>query len=422
MELVTERVMETLSPQPWMTTRATSAVIAALSAGGSEVRFVGGCVRDAVLGRPPGGDIDIATPDLPLRVISLLEAAGLKAVPTGIAHGTVTAVAFHKPFEVTTLRRDVETYGRHAKVAFTDDWAADAARRDFTFNALSCSPSGRLYDPFGGIADLKARRVRFVGRASDRIEEDVLRLLRFFRFYAHFGAPPPDGEALAAAEALAPLLPTLSGERIAAETLKLLSAAEPAPVMTLMRDHRVLIHFLPEAERLDRLARLVDVEARLGLAADAPRRLAAALDGAVAAHNVAARLRLSNALRDRLIGALSEPMPWSHFSAAQCRALRYRLAAESYRDRCLIAWAEKANTVAGADDRWREVLAFADWTPPVFPIKGQDALDRGVAAAPELGRLMAELEQEWIASDFAGDRAALLGELDRRLKSLTLKS
>jgi poly(A) polymerase len=410
-----------------MTARATSAVIAALSAGGSEVRFVGGCVRDAVLGRPPGGDIDIATPDLPAQVISLLEAAGLKAVPTGIQHGTITAVAFHKPFEVTTLRRDVETYGRHAKVAFTDDWTADAARRDFTFNALSCSPAGRLYDPFGGIADLKARRVRFVGRASDRIEEDVLRLLRFFRFYAHFGAPPPDGEALAAAEALAPLLPNLSGERIAAETLKLLSAADPASVMTLMRDHRVLIHFLPEAERLDRLARLVAVEARLGLAADAPRRLAAALDGAAAAHAVAARLRLSNALRDRLIGALSEPMPplnlpGSHFTAAQCRALRYRLTAESYRDRCLIAWAEKAETVAGAGDRWREVLAFADWAPPVFPIKGQDALDRGLAAGPELGRLMAELEQDWIANDFAGDREALLGELDRRLKSLKLKS
>ena len=409
--------METLSPQPWMTAPATSAVIAALSAGGSEVRFVGGCVRDAVLGRAPGGDIDIATPDLPARVISLLEAAGLKAVPTGIAHGTVTAVAFHKPFEVTTLRRDVETYGRHAKVAFTDDWTADAARRDFTFNALSCSPAGRLYDPFGGIADLKAHRVRFVGRASDRIEEDVLRLLRFFRFYAHFGEAPPDGEALAASEALAPLLPTLSGERIATETLKLLSATDPAPVMTLMRDHRVLIHFLPEAERLDRLARLVALETQLGLAGDAPRRLVAALEDEVAAHTVAARLHLSNALRDRLIAALSGPRTWSHASAAECRALRYRLSAETYRDRCLIAWAEKADAGADADDHWRKVLAFADWAPPLFPIKGQDALDRGAVAGPALGRLMAELEQGWIASDFAGGRAALLGELDRRLNS-----
>ena len=406
--------METLSPQPWMTEPATSAVIAALSAGGSEVRFVGGCVRDAVLGCVPAGDIDIATPESPERVIELLQAAGLKAVPTGIDHGTVTAIALHRPFEVTTLRRDLETYGRHAKVAFTDDWVADAARRDFTFNALSCSPAGRLYDPFGGIADLKARRVRFVGNASDRIREDVLRLLRFFRFYAHFGAPPPDGEAIAAAEALAPLLPTLSGERIAAETLKLLAAADPAPVMGLMQQHRVLINFLPEAERLDRLARLVAIERSLALAADAPRRLAASLAGEDSVRSVAQRLRLSNNLRERIAGALGEPMPWPHFSSQQSRALRYRLSAETYRDRCLIAWAEKEES--GSEDRWRELLAVAEWVPPVFPVKAQDALDRGARPGPDLGRLMAALEQWWIDGDFAGGRSACLGELERQLK------
>ena len=194
-------------------------------------------------------------------MIELLQAAGLKAVPTGIDHGTVTAVAQHQPFEITTLRRDVETDGRRAKVAFTDDWIADAARRDFTFNAMSCAPDGRLYDPFGGAADLAAKRVRFVGEAEARIREDVLRLLRFFRFYAHYGAPPPDAEALAAVERLAPLLPTLSGERIAAETLKLLAAPDPAAVLRLMQHHGVLAHFLPEAGHLDRLARLTAIEA-----------------------------------------------------------------------------------------------------------------------------------------------------------------
>jgi poly(A) polymerase len=410
--------MEILPLRAWMTEPATKAVIAALTAGGSEVRFVGGCVRDGILGRPVT-DIDIATPDAPTRVIELLQAAGLKAVPTGIEHGTVTAVAHHRPFEVTTLRRDVESYGRHAKVAFTDDWVLDASRRDFTFNALSCTPGGKLFDPFGGIADLKARRVRFVGEAIERIREDVLRLLRFFRFYAHYGAPPPNGEALSAAQSMAPLLPTLSGERIAAETLKLLGASDPAGVMTLMRDNKVLMHFLPEAERLDRLARLVALEVRLALPADPPRRLAAALAGGeAAARAVAGRLRLSNALRDRIVAALGQPEPAAEFTAAACRALRYRLSAEAYRDRCLIAWSERDGSESKVSDAaWQKVLAIADWSPPVFPIKAQDALDRGASAGPGLGRLMADLEQWWIAGDFAANRAACLAELGRRMKS-----
>ena len=405
--------MEYLPPQAWMTAPATRAVIAALTAGGAEVRFVGGCVRDGIIGRPVT-DIDIATPDAPARVIELLEAAGLKAVPTGIEHGTVTAVASHRPFEITTLRRDVENYGRRAKVSFTDDWTADAARRDFTINALSCTPEGKLYDPFGGIADLEARRVRFVGEALARIREDVLRLLRFFRFYAHYGAPPPNGEALSAAQAMAPLLPTLSGERIAAETLKLLGASDPAAVMMLMRDNMVLMHFLPEAERLDRLARLVAIETRLGLAPAPPRRLAAGLAGSEdAARAVAGRLRLSNSLRDRIVAALGQPAPMAGLDVAGCRALRYRLSGEAYRDRCLIAWAESD----APSQVWRDILEVAEWSTPAFPVKAQDALDRGVVAGPALGRLMAELEQWWIAGDFASGRAECLTELGRRLKS-----
>src|SRR5215510_13136350 len=225
-----------LDPQPWMIAAETVAVMAALSSAGGEARFVGGCVRDALLGRPVT-DVDIATHEPPERVMNLLSRAGIKAVPTGIKHGTVTAVIGRKHFEITTLRRDVETYGRHARVEYTNDWAADAARRDFTMNALFCSLDGTIYDPFGGLADLREHRVRFVGDAEARIREDVLRLLRFFRFYAHYGAPPPDAAALAACRALAPLLPTLSGERVCGETLKLLLAPEPASVFATMRDN-----------------------------------------------------------------------------------------------------------------------------------------------------------------------------------------
>jgi poly(A) polymerase len=404
-----------LAPQPWMSAPATEAVIAALTAGGKEVRFVGGCVRDALLGRAVT-DIDIATPDKPPRVIELLEAAGLKAVPTGIDHGTVTAVALHQPFEITTLRHDVETYGRRAKVAFTDDWVADAARRDFTINAMSCSPDGRLYDPFDGAADLRARRVRFVGEAEARIREDVLRLLRFFRFYAHYGAPPPDPEAIAATRRLAHLLPGLSGERVAAETLKLLAAPDPAPVLALMGEAGVLAPFLPEARDLRRLTRLTAIEASLGLKPSPPRRLAAVLVGGErAARDVARRLRLSNALSDRILRALAEPAPRPPLDEKARRALRYELPAEAFRDRALLAWASE-ESAGESDAAWGALVALADWEPPRFPIRAQDALDLGAGPGPALGELMREMERWWIEGDLAAERAACLAELKRRLK------
>jgi len=288
---------------------------------------------------------------------------------------------------------------------------ADAARRDFTFNALSCTPDGRLYDPFGGRADLAAGRVRFVGRAEDRIREDVLRLLRFFRFHAHYGKPPPDEEALAAAHDLAPLLPTLSGERIAKEMLKLLAAPDPAPVLLLMRRHAVLIHVLPEATHLERLGRLVKIESAEGLAADPPRRLAALLDGAEAVGAVAGRLRLANAIRDRMDAALQSPKPLPSLALRELKALRYRLTAESYRDRALIAAAEGD----GAAGDWRAAFAIADWQPPRFPLRARDAMERGAKAGPALGQLMRDLESWWVAGDFQADRAVCLKELARRL-------
>jgi poly(A) polymerase len=409
-----------LDPQPWMTAPETAAVLAALSAAGGEARFVGGCVRDALLGRKVR-DVDIATHEPPERVMNLLARAGIKAIPTGIKHGTVTAVIGAKHFEITTLRRDVETYGRHAKVEYTNDWQADAARRDFTMNALFCSADGIIYDPFGGLADLRAQRVRFVGDPEARIREDVLRLLRFFRFHAHYGKPPPDAAALAACRSLAHLLPTLSGERICGETLKLLSAPQPADIIDLMRETGVLAHFLPEATRIDRLRTLVAIEGSaprdLVPRADPIRRLAALLDGSEAsALAVATRLRFSNVERDRLIGLTGDPEPSPDLGGPVRRRLIYRLGPARYRDRALIAWAA---AVAGgtamdrrATEAWIDVLrSGVEWAAPRFPLKGRDAVKLGVPPGPAVGRLMATLEDWWIAGDFQADREACLAKL-----------
>ncbi|KAF0137295.1 MAG: poly(A) polymerase [Rhodospirillaceae bacterium] len=235
-----------LPPQPWLTHPATRRVIAALTAEGGEVRFVGGCVRDALLQRSVN-DIDLATPERPELVLARLAQASLRALPTGLAHGTVTALVDGQTFEITTLRRDVACDGRRAVVAYTDNWAEDAARRDFTINALSADPAGSVYDPFDGLPDLHHGRVRFVGSPRTRIEEDVLRLLRYFRFHGWYGRPPPDREALAACRALAPRLATLSAERVRDELWKILLVPDPASMLLLMQGERVLAHVLPEA-------------------------------------------------------------------------------------------------------------------------------------------------------------------------------
>src|SRR5437764_10640098 len=253
-----------IEPQPWMTDPATVAVLEALAEGGAAARFVGGSVRDALLGLRIG-DIDIATPARPERVIELLEKRGIKVVPTGLAHGTVTAIAGTPPrhFEITTLRRDVETYGRRARVAFDADWAADAARRDFTINAIFLDPDGTVHDPVGGLADLQARRVRFVGDPATRIAEDVLRILRYYRFEARFGAGLGDPPARAACGAMAHLLPNLSAERVAQELVRLLAVPDPVGALRMMQEDGVLSAILPEATRLDRLQRLIALEASL---------------------------------------------------------------------------------------------------------------------------------------------------------------
>ena len=401
---MTEGEKQQIAPQPWMVEPATRAVLGALSAGGVEVRFVGGSVRDALLGRPIG-DIDIATPASPERVIDLLEKSGIKVVPTGLAHGTVTAVVPPRHFEITTLRRDVETYGRRARVAFDADWAADAARRDFTMNAIFLAPDGRIDDPVGGLADLRARRVRFVGDPATRIAEDLLRLLRYYRFEARFGTGIGDPQARAACRTAAHLLPTLSRERIAQELIKLLDTPDPIAVLRMMQEDGVLAVVLPEAHRLDRLRRLIAIE----LGPDPLRRLAALIEvdgeGAVA---LAARLRFSNAWRDRMQD-LSPPWPLDPQGdvQAQRRAL-YWLGVERYRDLALLLAAE------GEVSRSRlvELLDLARaWTPPVFPLAGCDVTALGIPAGERVGRLLAAARDWWEASDFTPDRAACLAYL-----------
>lgn len=415
-----------LSPQPWMAWPETRAVIDALQADGQAVRFVGGCVRDGLLHRPVK-DIDIATPDAPETVIALLERAGLKVVPTGLAHGTVTAVSGGRPYEVTTLREDVETDGRHARVRWSNNWRADAARRDFTINAMSARPEdGAVYDYFDGLEHLAHGRVVFVGRAMERIREDVLRILRFFRFFARYGRPPADPDALDACRALAGQMGTLSAERVRDELLKILETEVAADVLLLMRGVRVLDQVLPEGQEIGRLRQLVFLETRglrsPGVAADPLRRLGALLSGGPeVAAAVAARLRLSNRQADRLVSLsdLSEA-PVAGLDRAGRRGLMRRLGAETFRDRLLIAWAgrraEEGRTDSAATAALVGMLDEVERSPPPpFPVKGGDLIALGLPPGPEVGRHLAALEAWWEARACDPDREAVLEQARRRL-------
>ncbi len=400
-----------LASQPWMIAPETLAVVAALKSEGGRVRFVGGCVRDAVLGRPVK-DIDLATPDPPDAVMRKLEQAGIRVIPTGVEHGTVTAVIGAKHFEITTLRHDVEPLGRRARVAFTDDWTVDAERRDFTINALSADPDGTLHDPFHGLADLNAGRVRFVGDAGTRIREDVLRLLRFFRFQAYYGRGAPDPAGLAACRELAPLLANLSGERVAGEMFRLMLAPAPAEIVRLMLTEGVLAHLLPELKDVRRLESLVAIEARHA-APDALRRLAALLPpDAVGAEAAARRLRLSNAEAARLTALAAPRLSVSPLldEPARRRAL-YRLGAAPFVDLALLDAARR-----GSEEGLAELLSEAALTPrPQLPIRGQDVLDLGIEPGPRVGELVQAIEAWWEEGDYRADREACLAELKRRL-------
>lgn len=410
-----------LHPQPWMTQGETRRVIAALGAGGHEVRFIGGCVRDALVKRPVQ-DIDIALSAPPEQVMQLLTAAGVRVVPTGIAHGTVTAVVGHVHFEITSLRVDVETFGRHARVEFTDNWARDAARRDFTINAMSCTPDGTVYDYFGGLDDLAAGRVRFVGDAVQRIKEDALRLLRFFRFYAVYGEPPADEQALAACRERAADIARLSVERVRGELFRLLMAPEPADVLQLMRDNGVLAHVLPEAGGLKRLQRLCWLEnhalARPSVKPDPTRRLAALFDadGGIA-ERVAERLKFSIRERKRLVTAAARPWPRALVDDPQAlkKALHHE-GVHAVRDVVLIQWADElidqAKLPRARTEAWLRALDAIDgWREVTFPLKGRDAIALGVPHGRAIGRLLREVEDWWEEGGYVAGRADCLAKL-----------
>ncbi len=404
---------ETLGQPHWMTAPDTAAVFDALeAAGGADcARVVGGAIRNALIGQPIS-DIDVATTLAPEQVIKALRDAGLKAVPTGVAHGTVTAVSGGKPFEITTLRRDVETDGRRAIVAFTDDWLEDAARRDFTLNALYARRDGTIVDPTGhGVADARAGRIVFVGEARQRILEDALRILRFFRFLAWYGKGAPDAAAVAACEALKDRISTLSAERVSRELLKLLAAEDPRSAVALMAETGVLAMVLPSAD-LARLGGMVTIEEDQLFECDPVLRLAALLpDDQIAAAEFAERLRLSNAERKRIVAALAPtPAFKSWMSPREIRRWLYRLGAQPFRDRAKLAWARADRTAV--TPQWRGMIALAEsWSPPKFPLTGQDVVKSGVPKGPMVGQVLREVEEWWIDHDFIDDPMSAVEKL-----------
>ncbi|HEX7784268.1 MAG TPA: CCA tRNA nucleotidyltransferase [Sphingobium sp.] len=381
----------TLPDAPWRHRPGLDRLLDALGARDGAARFVGGAVRDTLLALPVE-DIDIATIHEPDEIIARIEAAGIKAVPTGIAHGTVTAVIEGKPAEVTTLRRDVSTDGRRATVAFTTQWREDAARRDFTINALYADPvSGAISDYFGGVADLTTRHVRFIGKAEDRIAEDHLRILRYFRFLARFGGGTPDAEAYAACVAQANSLMALSRERIAYELLKLLATADPAPAIALMVAGGILAPVLPEVTKASvaRLASLVEREKRAGVDGSALRRLCALLPAdATAGETVAARLKLSNRARKRIALALSS----EGTGAGTVEALAYAIGVEGAIDRILL----DETATPGS------MILLNGWERPVLGATGGHLIARGMFAGPDIAKALKMIEDQWIAEDFPG--------------------
>ena len=388
-----------ITNQAWLNWPETRQVMSAI---GGEGRFVGGCVRNALLGAPVA-DVDIATPLLPDEVMRRLQAAKLGAVGTGLEHGTVTAIANKKPFEITTLRRDVSTDGRRATVAFTDNWAEDASRRDFTMNALYADAGGAVFDPVGGLHDLKAGRVRFIGDAAMRIREDHLRILRLFRFHAWYGKGEIDQTALNACAAARDQITTLSGERVQKEMLRLLEAESPLPVLRTMAASGILSEVLPGQLNFERLDGLVEVDGAAFFTPDALLRLAALITSDEQAAQIATRWRLSNDDRDRLRSIASSKVKITSYMSIPevCRTM-YRQGQARVRDLVRLRWADDKNPSHGI--QWRALLAIVDsWVKPVFPLSGRDVMHAGVPEGPLVGRVMSEVEEWWIDSNFTDD-------------------
>ena len=403
-----------LGQRPWMTTPEVSAVLDALeAAGGSDcARFVGGCVRNALINRPIR-DVDVATTLTPDAVTRALQAADIKAVPTGIEHGTITAVAKGKPIEVTTLRQDVSTDGRRAVVAFTTDWAIDAARRDFTLNAFYADRQGNIIDPTGqGVADAKAGRIVFVGQAATRIAEDSLRILRFFRFLALYGKGAPDPSALEACTGGSGLMANLPAERVSAELLKLLAADDPRDAVQLMAQAGVLTKALPSVSDLATFNALVVIENDMLFETDAVLRLGALLpDDDLGMAKACNALRLSNDDRDRLIAAIGRDFRiTSWMSPRETRRGIYRIGAQAFLDRVKLAWAKSDRSAT--THQWRGLMALgSSWSPPPFPITGDEVLQSGVPKGPMVGKVLAEIEDWWVDHDFMDDKFSAIEKL-----------
>lgn len=404
----------------WLSDRNAQAVFEAVVRGGFTARAVGGAVRNALLGRPVS-DVDIATDAPPPEVIRLVEAAGLKSVPTGLDHGTVTVISGARGYEVTTLRRDIATDGRHAEVAFTSDWAADAARRDLTINALYCDADGTLFDPLGGMADLDPVRVRFIGDPVARIREDYLRILRFYRFtaaYAAKGALDREGRDACRREAAG--LARISGERIQAELFKLLVADHAAAVVTALAADGVFQALFGLLGEWAGFQRLIEREQRCGIAASSIRRLAAlGVFEPDDAAKIDARLKLSSQDRARL-GALASR--WDEIrpslGEARLKAQLYRWGRESYEDAALLCWArDMSKGQHPSNAEWLAVATLPQrFEPPRFPLSGRDLLALGYTEGPALGEALKRLEEAWIAAAFAPDRDALR-DLARRSRA-----
>lgn len=401
----------------WLKGGALPRLLAALDTNGEEARAVGGAVRNALLAEPVH-EIDVATTATPDEVTRRVTAAGFKAVPTGIAHGTVTVVIDGAPYEVTTLRKDVETFGRHATVEFGRDWEGDAHRRDFTINALSVTRDGKVHDYTGGLADLGDRRIRFIGEAKARIEEDYLRILRFFRFHATYGAGEPDAEGVAACIAARAGLAQLSRERVRTEMMKLLAARRAVPALQVMAEIGLLLDVIGGVPNVVHAARMAEIEQALALPADPARRLAAlAVVVAEDAERLWQRLRLANKEYERLAGMAEGWRRISPDLSGQAqRVLIYRLGPELFADQALLGFA-RAQAQAN-DAAWQALATLPQrWSAPAFPLKAADFIKRGVAQGPALGAALRAAESAWLAADFPSDAAAVGRIADQAARS-----
>lgn len=403
---------------PWLRSGPAARVLALLNGSGEEARVVGGAVRNALL-KIPVADIDIATTALPAEVIRRAKAAGIKCVPTGIDHGTVTLVIDAHPFEITTLREDTETFGRKAKVAFGRDWVRDAERRDFTINGLSVDAAGVVHDHVGGLRDISARRVRFIGHPGARITEDYLRILRFFRIHAAYGTGQPDRAGYLACIGARAGLATLSAERVRLEMLKLMVADGAAGAVQAMADGGLLLPIFGGVAYTGPFVAMIAAERLLGLAPDPIRRLGAlAVAVTEDARRVALRMRLSNAETKALDSMGHRWWRLAGMDEATARRRLYRLGEERYRDRLMLAWARAGGRIDPAP--WRELATLPKrWRAPKFPLKAADFVGRGIAEGPLLGQVLALSEDAWLAADFPLDEAAVNAIADQAVARFT---